>query len=122
MKILFFFFGFFFLLFTDFSEVCGNYYGEKDDYATEIKLYDDSTFRYTARREFPFEVSEGNWTLRNDTITLNSIACPDPEALTHVPVRTYLTFSNAKYVYRKSTLTPIVKGKLQKGEILSQEK
>lgn len=122
MKFLALFFAFFFMLFTDFAEVCGNYYGEKDDYATEIKLYDDSTFAYSARREFPFEVSEGNWTLSNDTITLNSIECPNPEALTHVPVRTYLTFTNAKYVYKKNSLTPIHKGKPVKGEILLKEK
>jgi hypothetical protein len=122
MKILLLFFSFFLFLFTGFADVCGNYYGLKDDYATEIKLYDDSTFAYTARREFPFEVSQGTWTLHNDTITLNSIPCPNPEALTHVPVRTYLTFTGAKYLYKKSTLIPVVRGKLQKGETLSQEK
>lgn len=105
-------------LFAGFSEVCGNYYGEKEDYATELKLYDDSTFAYTAKREFPFQVSEGTWTLKNDTVTLNSIACPNPEALTHVPVRTYLLFTNAKYVYRKNSLLPIAKGKAVKSEIL----
>jgi hypothetical protein len=106
---------------ADFTEVCGSYYGEKDDYATSIKLYDDSTFTYQARREFPFEVSEGVWTLSNDTITLNSIPCPDPDALTHVPVRTYHTFSDAKYLYKDKTLTPIAKGKLKKSEVLAQE-
>lgn len=121
MKLIALFFSFFFLLFTDFAEVCGNYYGEKDDYATAIKLYDDSTFTYQARREFPFEVSEGTWTLSNDTITLNSIPCPNPDALTHPPVRTYHTFSDAKYVYKKNSLTPISKGKAAKGEILLKD-
>ena len=105
---------------ADFTSVCGNYYGEKDDYATELKLYDDSTFAYTAKREFPFEVSQGTWTLKNDTVTLNSIACPNPEALTHVPVRTYLTFTNTKYVCKKNTLTPVVKGKAVKSEIMQK--
>lgn len=105
---------------ADFASVCGNYYGEKEDYATELKLYDDSTFAYTAKREFPFEVSQGTWTLKNDTVTLNSIACPNPEALTHVPVRTYLTFTNAKYVCKKNTLTPVAKGKAVKSEIMQK--
>lgn len=113
----------FFLSFIiDFSEVCGYYYGEKDDYVTEIKLYDDSTFKYTARREAPFEVSQGNWTLKGDTVILNSIACPDPAALTHLPVRTYLTFTDAKYLFRKNSITPIVKSKPVKSEILLKEK
>jgi hypothetical protein len=113
---------FLFAFTTTFTEVCGIYYGEKEDYATELKLYDDSTFAYTARREFPFEVTQGNWTLKNDTVTLNSIACPNPEALTHVPVRTYLTFTDVKYVYKADRLAPVVRGKLQKGETLSREK
>lgn len=118
MKILIFFFSFLFLLLSDFPEVCGNYYGEKEDYATALRLYDDSTFDYTAKREFPFEVSEGKWTLKNDTITLNSVACPNPEALTHSPVRTYLTLTNVKYVYKKNSLVPITKGKAVKSEMM----
>jgi len=112
----------FFLSFiSDFSEVCGNYYGEKEDYATEIRLYDDSTFRYTGKREFPFEVSQGNWTLKGDTVVLNSVPCPDPEALTHVPVRTYVLFTETKYFYKKNSITPVSKNKLLKGEVLQKE-
>jgi hypothetical protein len=122
MKPLLFISVFFFSFIAGFSEVCGNYYGEKDDYVTEIKLYDDSTFRYTARRELPFEVSEGNWTLKGDTVVLNSIPCPDPAALTHLPVRIYLTFTDTKYFYRKNSLTPISRNKQLKGEILLKEK
>lgn len=122
MKLLIILFGFLLLLFAGFTEVCGNYYGEKEDYITVIRLYDDSTFDYTARREFPFEVSEGTWTLQSDTITLNSIPCPNPDALAHVPVRTYCTFVNAKYVYKKNSLVPISKGKAVKSEILLKEK
>jgi hypothetical protein len=121
MKLLTLIFSFLILFFADFSEICGNYYGEKDDYAVCIKLYDDSTFTYQAKREFPFEVSEGIWTLKNDTITLNSIPCPNPDALTHPPVRTYHTFVNAKYHYRKNSLTPVSKGKAIKGEILLKD-
>lgn len=122
MRLLLFTSIFFLSFVADFSEVCGYYYGEKDDYVTEIKLYDDSTFKYTARREFPFEVSEGNWTLKGDTVILNSIPCPDPGALTHVPVRTYLTITGAEYLYRKNSITPIVKSKPVKSEILLKEK
>lgn len=121
MKFLALCFVFFFMLFADFAEVCGNYYGEKDDYAICIKLYDDSVFTYEAKREFPFEVSEGTWTLKNDTITLNSIPCPNPDALAHPPVRTYQTFIDQKYLYKDKTIVPIVKGKLKKAEILAQE-
>lgn len=121
MKLIALFYSFFFVLFSDFTEVCGNYYGEKDDYATVIKLYDDSTFKFEAKREFPFEVSEGTWILSNDTITLNSIPCPNPDALAHPPIRTYQTFVNQQYFYKDKTLIPIVKGKLKKAEILAQE-
>jgi hypothetical protein len=121
MKVLIILFAFVFWLIGDFKEVCGNYYGEKDDYATAIKLYDDSTFSYQAKREFPFEVSEGTWTLSNDTVTLNSIPCPNPDALNHVPVRTYKVFTDAKYVYRKNSITPVAKGKAVKGEIMQKD-
>lgn len=113
----------FFLSFVaDFDEVYGYYYGEKEDYITEIRLYDDQTFDYTARCEFPFEVSEGIWSLKGDTVILNSEPCKDPERLTHVPVRTYKTIVNEKYFYKKSSITPIVNGKLVKSEILLKEK
>jgi hypothetical protein len=113
---------FFFSFIADFTEVCGYYYGEKDDYVTEIKLYDDSTYKYTAKQEYPFEVSEGKWTLKGDTVILNSLPCANPEALAHPPVRTYLTIVDEKYLYRKNSITPLRKDKLIKGEILSKEK
>lgn len=106
----------------DFSEVCGKYFGGKDDYNTEIKLYDDSVFSYTASREFPFEVSEGKWTLVGDTVILNTTPCQNPELLEHVPKRTYITFTNARYLYKKAALYPVVNGKLVKSEILQKEK
>ncbi len=122
MKLLLFFFLFVFSFFADFADVCGYYYGEKDDFATEIKLYDDSTFTYSARREFPFEVSEGNWTLKGDTVVLTSVACKNPEALEHVPIRTYKAFTGEKYFYKKNSLTPVSNHKLIKSEILLKEK
>ena len=106
--------------FTDFAEVCGKYYGEKDDYTTEIKLYDDSVFSYTATREFPFEVSEGNWILKGDTVILNTTPCSDPEALNHPPKRTYITFTNARYLYRKNSLVPLNGNKQLKDQILAK--
>lgn len=111
-----------FAFISDFNSVCGNYYGTKDDYSTELKLYDDSTFSYTATREFPFEVSEGNWILKGDTVILNTTPCKNPEALNHVPVRTYLTFTDAKYLVKKNSLVPLVNGKPVKGETMDKEK
>lgn len=111
------------MAFADFSDVCGKYYGSKDDYNTEIKLYDDSVFSYTASRdELPFEVSEGNWTLSGDTVILNTTPCAHPELLEHIPKRTYITLTNSLYLYKKEALYPISKGKLQKSEILLKEK
>lgn len=107
---------------TDFADVCGNYYGTKDDYATEIKLYDDSVFKYTASREFPFEVSEGTWLLLGDTVVLNTTPCKDSAALEHIPRRTYVTFTNARYLHKKNSIIPIVNGKQVKSEILLKEK
>lgn len=107
---------------AEFSDVCGNYYGAKDDYDTEIKLYDDSVFKYTGRREFPFEISEGTWTLNGDTVILNSVACKDPEALNHIPIRKYVTITNAKYLFRKDALIPIAGNKQVKSEMLQKEK
>ncbi|HTF05343.1 MAG TPA: hypothetical protein VK826_15040 [Bacteroidia bacterium] len=121
MKLLLFLFVFLFSLFTGFTEVCGKYYGDKNGFGVEIKLYDDSTFRYTRSDEFPVEVSEGTWVLRNDTVIMNSTPCKDPEALQHVPVRTYLTITDGRYVYRKNSLTPIgSNGKAVKSEILQK--
>jgi hypothetical protein len=105
-----------------FDEVCGNYYGDKDDYTREIKLYDDSVFSYSARREFPFEVSEGTWLLKGDTVILNSTPCKDPEALNHPPFRTYRTITEEKYLFRKNTLIPLSGSKQVKSEILQKEK
>lgn len=118
MKFLLLLFIPFFVAFADFSEVCGKYYGEKDDYSTEIKLYDDSVFQYTATREFPFEVSEGTWILKGDTVILNTTPCTDSAALLHPPIRKYITFTNAKYLYRKNSLIPLNAGKLIKSEAL----
>lgn len=108
--------------FTDFSEVCGVYSGEKEDYIVELKLYDDSVFKYTASREFPFEISEGNWKLNGDTVVLTTTPCSNPEALQHPPIRTYISLTGKKYVFRKNTLTPVLaSGKLVKSEVLQKE-
>jgi hypothetical protein len=107
---------------SDFAGVVGNYYGAKEDYSTELKLYDDSTFAYTATREFPFDVSEGNWVLKGDTVILNTTPCKNPDALNHVPVRTYHTFTDAKYVVKKNSLVPVINGKLVKDEAMDKEK
>ena len=107
---------------STFAEVCGTYNGTREDYQTELKLYDDSVFEYTASREFPFEVSEGNWVLHGDTVVLNSIPCKNPEQLEHKPRRTYLTFTNSLYLYKKNTLIPVRNGKQVKIEGMSREK
>ncbi len=123
MRILSIFLLVLFSAFTDFTEVCGTYSGEKYDYIAELKLYDDSAFKYTALREYPFEVSEGTWTLNGDTVTITSSPCTDPGALNHGPVRTYIMFTNQKYLFKKNALIPISdKNKLVKSETLLKEK
>ena len=110
-------------LITDFAEVCGTYTGEKDDYVAEFKLYDDSVFQYTGIREFPFEVSEGTWNLIGDTVILTTLPCKDPDALNRYPVRTYKTFTNERFLFRKNALIPIDhNNRLVKSESLQKEK
>jgi hypothetical protein len=121
MKALIFSSLFFLSFFDAFTDTCGRYAGSKDDYITELKLYDDSVFRYTASREFPFEVSDGTWIMKGDTVILNSIPCKDPAALNHPPLRTYVMFHESKYLHRKNSLTPLdKKNKLVKSEILQK--
>lgn len=109
--------------FHDYSSLSGTYAGTKDDYYTEIKLYDDSVFAYKATREFPFEVSDGKWLIKGDTVILNSEPCANPELLQHPPVRTYKMFTNAKYFVKGNSLLPVsASGKLQRGESLTRQK
>jgi hypothetical protein len=106
----------------DYSSLSGTYAGTKEDYFTEIKLYDDSVFSYKASREFPFEISDGNWLIKGDTVILNSVPCTNPELLQHPPVRTYKMFSNAKYYVKGNSLLPVsAAGKLQRGESLTRQ-
>lgn len=106
----------------DYTSLSGTYAGTKEDYFTEIKLYDDSVFSYKASREFPFEISDGNWLIKGDTVILNSVPCANPELLTHPPVRTYITFTNSKYVIKKNSLVPIGSGgKILRGESLTRQ-
>lgn len=106
----------------DYTSLSGTYAGTKEDYFTEIKLYDDSVFTYKASREFPFEISDGNWLIKGDTVILNSVPCANPELLTHPPVRTYITFTNSKYVIKKNSLVPIGSGgKILRGESLTRQ-
>jgi len=108
--------------FHDYSSLSGTYVGTKDDYYTEIKLYDDSVFAYKATREFPFEVSDGKWIIHGDTVILNSEPCANPELLQHPPVRTYKMFTKAKYLVKGNSLIPVSNsGKLQRGESLSRQ-
>ncbi len=109
--------------FTDFASVCGTYTGEKDDYVAEFKLYDDSVFQYTGIREFPFEVSEGTWNLIGDTVILTTLPCKDPDALLRLPIRSYKTFVDEKFLFKKNSLIPIDKNnRLVKSESLQKEK
>lgn len=115
-------FAFFTLVSHDYSSLSGTYVGTKDDYFTEIKLYDDSVFSYKASSEFPFEVSDGKWLIKGDTVILNSEPCANPELLQHPPVRTYKMFMNAKYYVKGNSLLPVsASGKLQRGESLTKQ-
>jgi hypothetical protein len=106
----------------DYSSLAGTYVGTKDDYYTQIKLYDDSVFSYKAMREFPFEVSDGNWLISGDTVILNSVECADPELLQHPPIRTYIKFRNTKYFIKGNSLIPVsVSGKLTRSEALQKQ-
>lgn len=106
----------------DYASLSGTYVGTKEDYYTEIKLYDDSVFSYKATREFPFEVSDGNWLLKGDTVILNSEECSNPELLQHPPIRTYIKFSNAKYFIKGNSLIPVSpSGKLTRSEALQKQ-
>ncbi|MFM2017998.1 MAG: hypothetical protein RL007_1654 [Bacteroidota bacterium] len=108
--------------FHDYSSLSGTYVGTKEDYFTEIKLYDDSVFAYKATREFPFEVSDGKWLINGDTVILNSEPCANPELLQHPPVRTYKMFTKAKYLVKGNSLIPVSSsGKLQRGESLFRQ-
>lgn len=108
--------------FHDYSSLSGTYVGTKDDYYTEIKLYDDSVFAYKATREFPFEVSDGTWLISGDTVILNSDPCANPELLQHPPMRTYKMFTNEKYYVKGNVLIPLTAtGKRKRGESLTKQ-
>jgi hypothetical protein len=109
--------------FSGAEEIIGVYSGLKDDYITELKLYDDSAFKYNAIREFPFEVSEGTWSLNGDTVCLITTPCTNPDALNRPPVRTYISLTGKKFLHRKNSLNPLsANGKLIRSEIMDKAK
>jgi hypothetical protein len=111
------------LSFSGSEEVSGVYSGFKDDYIAELKLYDDSAFKYNSIREFPFEVSEGTWSLHGDTVCLITSPCANPDALNRPPVRTYISLTGKKFLHRKNSLTPLsANGKLIRSEIMDKAK